>query len=259
MNAPERFFDRAAEHHDVPIAFGRFVASAIRVTTPEGFVALVKNELQTIFPHGMLLAGIGCTTNDGIVVERAIGINYPEAYVAKLKRQRIWAGPILTSWLKTNQPQLFDCDGKRYPVPASWKNALQRHDLRNVAAHGVKDLKSHGASYFSFSQIPGTLTENHAQLLDMLVPLLHQSLVRSIDNFRSAEIQRPTSKALLTIREIEILRRLATGETSAEIASSHNRSEHTVKNQIRSVYQKLGVNNRAQAIKAALQFELFPQ
>ena len=259
MNAPERFFERAALARTMPDAFGCFAASAIRVSTPDGFVSLVKHDLQMIFPHGMLLAGVGHATNNGIVVERAIGINYPAAYVAKLKRQRIWAGPILTNWLKTNQPQLFDSNGSAFPVPSSWTNALKRHDLRNIAAHGVKDLKSHGASYFSFSQIPGPLTENHARLLDMLVPLLHQALVRSVGNISPTEIQPVSGAPALTTREIEILRRLAAGETSAEIASRHNRSEHTVKNQMRSVYQKLGVNNRAQAINAAINLELLTQ
>ncbi len=259
MNAPERFFERVALRHNVPDVFGRFVASAICVTTPEGFAALVKNDLQMIFPHGMLLAGIGHTTNDGIVVERAMGINYPLAYVAKLSRQRIWAGPILTHWLKSNQPQLFDCDGPAFPVPSGWINAFQRHDLRNIAAHGVKDLKSHGASYFSFSQIPGPLTEHHARLLDMLVPLLHQALVRSIGYFPPSKIQPAAGDMALTTREIEILGRLTTGDTSAEIASRLNRSEHTVKNQMRSVYQKLGVNNRAQAINAAINLNLLPK
>jgi DNA-binding CsgD family transcriptional regulator len=259
MNAPEPFFERAALARTMQDDFGCFAARAIHVTTPDGFAALVKHDLQMIFPHGMLLAGIGHATNNGIVVERAIGINYPAAYVAKLKRQRIWAGPILTNWLKTNQPQLFDSDGSAFPAPSGWKNALQRHDLRNIAAHGVKDLKSHGASYFSFSQIPGPLTVNHARLLDMLVPLLHQALVRSIGNISPTEIQPVAEAPTLTTREIEILGRLATGNTSAEIASRLNRSEHTVKNQVRSVYQKLGVNNRAQAINAAIHLKLLPK
>lgn len=135
-------------------------------------------------------------------------------------------------------------------------NAFQYHDLCNIAAHGVKDLRSQGAGYFTFSQIPEPLTEHHARLLDMLVPLLHQALVRSIGKPDTAESQSDSGTPALTTREIEILRRLSAGNTSAEIATLLNRSAHTVKNQMRSVYQKLGVNNRARAITAAMNLRL---
>ena len=176
MNAPTNFLERTALGCATHDPFTQFVTNAIRVTNPDEFVALVKHDLQPIFPHGMMLAGIGHATDDGIAVERAIGINYPTQYLNKLKRQCLWAGPIMANWLCTNRPQLFDPQSSAFPVPAAWVNAFRRHDLRNIAAHGVKDLKSHGASYFTFSQIPGPLTENHAELLDMLVPLLHQAL-----------------------------------------------------------------------------------
>jgi len=56
----------------------------------------------------------------------------------------------------------------------------------------------------------------------------------------------------LTPRELEVLRRLALGRTNKEIASELFISEETVKTHIGKVLAKLDVENRAQAIVAAL-------
>lgn len=56
----------------------------------------------------------------------------------------------------------------------------------------------------------------------------------------------------LTQRELEVLRRLALGRTNREIGSELFISEETVKTHIGHVFAKLQVENRAQAIVAAL-------
>ncbi len=53
----------------------------------------------------------------------------------------------------------------------------------------------------------------------------------------------------LTGREIEILQALAQGLTNKEIARQFAISEHTVKYHIASIYSKLGVNNRTEAVR----------
>ncbi len=56
----------------------------------------------------------------------------------------------------------------------------------------------------------------------------------------------------LTDREIEILRWVANGKTNEAIAMILNRSMNTVKNQLRLIFQKLDVVNRAQAVMEAI-------
>jgi DNA-binding NarL/FixJ family response regulator len=55
----------------------------------------------------------------------------------------------------------------------------------------------------------------------------------------------------LTERESEILSLLPTGLTNREVASNLYVSENTIKTQLRSLYSKLGVRNRAQAASLA--------
>ena len=59
--------------------------------------------------------------------------------------------------------------------------------------------------------------------------------------------------ANLTDREFEVLRAVAQGERSKEIAANLGISERTVKAHLASIYQKLGVDSRAGAIAVAAQ------
>ncbi|WP_376792071.1 LuxR C-terminal-related transcriptional regulator [Thermoflexus sp.] len=62
----------------------------------------------------------------------------------------------------------------------------------------------------------------------------------------------------LTPREIEVLRLLAEGLANKEIAARLGISEHTVKFHISSIYGKLGVVNRAEAVRVGLRRGLIP-
>jgi DNA-binding CsgD family transcriptional regulator len=61
---------------------------------------------------------------------------------------------------------------------------------------------------------------------------------------------------LLTQRERQLLELLTAGATNAAIATRHERSEKTVRNQLTRVYAKLGVVNRAQAVGVYLGLRL---
>jgi pimeloyl-ACP methyl ester carboxylesterase len=63
--------------------------------------------------------------------------------------------------------------------------------------------------------------------------------------------RRPASLAGLTAREGEIVERIARGLDNAQIAAQLGLSEKTVRNHITSIFDKLGVETRAQAIVLA--------
>jgi len=63
-------------------------------------------------------------------------------------------------------------------------------------------------------------------------------------------------KGRLTARQLECLRRIADGETSAEIAESLGLSKRTIDHYVQFACAKLGVRNRAQAVAQAIQLEL---
>jgi DNA-binding NarL/FixJ family response regulator len=66
-----------------------------------------------------------------------------------------------------------------------------------------------------------------------------------------AALQWPGRDVLLTGRESELLALLPTGMTNRELADTLYVSENTIKTQLRGLYIKLGVRNRAQAASFA--------
>ncbi len=72
------------------------------------------------------------------------------------------------------------------------------------------------------------------------------------------ESHTPTNLAGLTERELEVLRGVARGERSKEIALRLGISERTVKAHLASIYNRLGVDSRAAAIAVAAQKGLLP-
>ncbi len=63
--------------------------------------------------------------------------------------------------------------------------------------------------------------------------------------------QRPAAFENLTVREAEILERIAQGLDNAQIAAHLGMSEKTVRNHITRIFDKIGVENRSQAIVRA--------
>ena len=52
----------------------------------------------------------------------------------------------------------------------------------------------------------------------------------------------------LTIRELDVLRGVAGGQSNGEIADALHISEHTVKNHVKNILSKLGATDRTQAV-----------
>ena len=100
-----------------------------------------------------------------------------------------------------------------------------------VMAHG-------GAAFLSKNEDPEYLLNTTAQVAmgRMVFPYLDVSQINA----------NPLST--LTKRELEILSSLAAGLTNKEIAAEKGVSTNTVKYHVKNLFEKLGVNNRGQAI-----------
>jgi ATP/maltotriose-dependent transcriptional regulator MalT len=79
----------------------------------------------------------------------------------------------------------------------------------------------------------------------------HKTLPRSQPNAVQPGLIEPLSR-----QEQQVLRLLVAGRTYAEMAQALIVSIHTIKTQVSSIYRKLGVNRRAEAIAATRQFSL---
>ncbi|MGF9909734.1 response regulator transcription factor [Brevibacillus porteri] len=78
----------------------------------------------------------------------------------------------------------------------------------------------------------------------LVLATLYGKLVgKFIEDFQGAE-----NPSLLSKRELEVMQRIAWGESTKEMADSMSISELTVKQYVKSAIQKLGANNRSHAV-----------
>ena len=119
--------------------------------------------------------------------------------------------------------------------------------VRERAVFPVYDAQGNQVSTLSldvdYSENRTALASANAQIQQLERALTHLKQQRK-------EEQEQANQALptpLSPREIQVLKRLARGETNPDISRELELSPHTVKSHITHIFNKLGVNSRAQA------------
>lgn len=82
------------------------------------------------------------------------------------------------------------------------------------------------------------------------------TLNQSAESTESAVAPVAQPNSLLSARESEVLRELASGYTNREIAERLFVSENTIKTHVNNIYSKLGVNRRTQALSRARELKI---
>ena len=82
--------------------------------------------------------------------------------------------------------------------------------------------------------------------------VIHPQLTKTfIEEVRLSDSDTPTA-APLSKREREILQKVADGSTTRQVATELGISPHTVKTHLERIFEKLGANDRAQAVAIAI-------
>lgn len=85
----------------------------------------------------------------------------------------------------------------------------------------------------------------------LLQPEVIARVLTAAPKSRKPRSQTPEGTLSPTARELEVLRRIATGERNKEVAAALGITERTVKAHLTNVYNKLGVDSRAAAVAEA--------
>ena len=103
------------------------------------------------------------------------------------------------------------------------------------------------------SRVWGILpTDVSAEELIAAVHALSQGLIVGTAALLFESENEPLAQGPLTERELEVLGLLAKGLANKQIAVALGISEHTVKFHVSSIYTKLNVTNRTEAVRAGL-------
>jgi len=104
-----------------------------------------------------------------------------------------------------------------------------------------------------FSRVWGILpTESSAEELTAAIHALSQGLIVGTSTLLFETENEPLSHGPLTDRESEVLGLVAKGLANKQIALALGISEHTVKFHVSSIYTKLNVTNRTEAVREGL-------
>jgi DNA-binding NarL/FixJ family response regulator len=104
-----------------------------------------------------------------------------------------------------------------------------------------------------FSRVWGILpTESSAEELTAAIHALSQGLIVGPSTLLFESENEPLSHGPLTDRESEVLGLVAKGLANKQIAVALGISEHTVKFHVSSIYTKLNVTNRTEAVREGL-------
>ncbi|WP_310532720.1 response regulator transcription factor [Novosphingobium sp.] len=120
----------------------------------------------------------------------------------------------------------------------------------------VKALSAGADGYLLKDSSPQQVLDGIAVTLDGGAPVSPAAAVYLLDLLRAPAVPPMPSSAVvedsrLTPREIELLQAFAAGKSYKEAARALGISPHTVGNHVKSIYRKLEVNSRIEAISAA--------
>lgn len=118
-------------------------------------------------------------------------------------------------------------------------------------AYLLEALKQGAQGYLLKNLAPSTWIEYLKAIVSEEAPLSRELAFQILKEF-SAPATEPESDTL-TAREREILRQVASGLTNREAAEVLGISEHTVKNHLKNILQKLQLQNRVQLTRYAME------
>ena len=162
----------------------------------------------------------------------------PDVVLMDLKMPGI-DGIETTRLVKKKFPQvkvilLTNYDDEEYVI-ASIKSGADGYVLKDVKKGDLVEI-IHG------------VFQNHA----FIDPTVTRKLFHSIQQSGTTN-KAPVSRQVLSQRELQTLTHLVEGKSKKDIANSTNLAPDTIKSDLKNIYQQLGVTNRSQAARVAIQ------
>jgi DNA-binding NarL/FixJ family response regulator len=123
--------------------------------------------------------------------------------------------------------------------------------------HVIRAVEMGATGYLLKDDRPEAITEAIMELLAGGSPMSASIARYLLKRIKPAKSEQPAEAELqLSQREQEVLRHIAKGFSYAEISDLLNLSTHTVASHLKSIYRKIGVHSRGEAVFEATQLGL---
>ncbi len=212
------------------------------------FIEIVRTWVRPLLPHGLLAAAVGRVDLNHLEVLRLIGVDYPQGALELLpKVLNLRERPVVQAWLAAREPLIVSLPRDANRLSSRERLEIESFGLGRLAIHGAVDVSSRAGVYLSFGQVDEALTDEALKgQLRLIAPPLSQALMTVHSRARASS---PDPLNSLSPAERELLFWLVVGRSNAEIAQLRGRSVATVRNQLHSVFNKLGVSSRIEAVR----------
>ncbi len=198
--------------------------------------------------HALFRQGVRATLNQSaqieVVGEAANGMEAIDLY-RELKPDAIV--------MDINMPQMNGLEATRRIKQVAPEARILMLTVSDAEDALFDAIKAGASGYVLKTAAPETVVDSIRRVSEGEPVIPGKLAVRIIHEMSKPKEPKPTPHVdQLTEREIEVLRQMSTGASNRDIATALFISENTVRNHVRSILEKLHVNNRGQAAAFAM-------
>ena len=230
------------------------VEASLRVIKRHQFYLWDQGPVQSLLPHDILICGVASGAANGLAFHRFCITRYfrQEHFDAVCDPRDGLVPRLVELWRRNGEPIMI---APQYPNggTADLVQMIDRNELRNIAAHGVRDAEGRITGYFVFSRVPCEFGPRLSYMMDLLLPTFQATFSRVLlAEHKPVGAVAPHRGRPITRREVEILTWIKEGKTNNDIAQILELSPWTVKNHMQAILKKLAVQNRSHAVARAM-------
>jgi DNA-binding CsgD family transcriptional regulator len=227
--------------------------STAEVISCPAFIDLMRRHVGKLLPYEIFYCSFGCLNDVELRVLKMMHDHFPLEYFNDLALpDGRFFSPLVNKWHANRRAVFFQGDRDAEHYPNEWVSIFNKHNLKNMIAHGKADIASGFFSSFSFYRLSTTVTEWHAEVMELLVPHLHDALLTAMGPSFLDECTRVDLSSPLTAEQQRIFYWMQQGKTDWETSRILGLNERTVKYHVKRILTKLNATNRTHAIGKVL-------
>jgi DNA-binding CsgD family transcriptional regulator len=227
--------------------------SSMEIVSCPAFIELMRRYVGKILPYEVFYCSFGCLNGEKLRALKVMHDNFPLEYFKDLAQpDGSFYSPLVNQWHATRRPVFFQSDRDAEHYSSEWLSRFNKHQLHNMVAHGKADITNGFFSSFSFYRLPTPMTQWHAEIMELLVPHLHDALLTALGPSLLDECARDDQPLPLSAEQQHILYWMQQGKTDWETSKILGLNERTVKYHVKRILTKLNATNRTHAVGKAL-------
>lgn len=216
------------------------------------------SQFQKLFTFTRVIGGLARMTSQGRFdgFTNVINVSYPEEWIRLYWQHGYFeVDPVFKTALQKSGTQHWQTiyRNANSPKQQQFKAAAKEFGLTDGITTGFADGPCKVATFCSFASADRVDAARYVPLVEYFGYHIHRALLRTAPS--NAQSMDHCVKQL-TLRELTILNWVKNGKTNWEIAKIMGVTERTIRFHVESIFSKLNVTSRSQAVATAIEHGL---